>query len=303
MDQRRWGIVLIAVVLLGLFVTSNLRDRTIDGVAVAEPVPGPPQIGDCVTAAFDPQPPEFVAPEGIGQVRLTAPETAPCTDSRYGEVIRIYSNKMPAAVVSDLEGQRDDCFRSGYEFVGVPLANLDTAELRWYPTVQVGATLIGPGDRQSAAGQQWMACVVHPREGEGQDSYKSTLRDAVSTGVGRDRLGLCTAGPSPISEPSSCRAPHVGQIIANGISGRAEHPRHQIMESCERLMIELTGSHLTADESLRLRIEVIDPETGVEPTENLVRPESGLMCLVETIGDRQLTGGLIGLGDRPIPWA
>lgn len=294
---------MIAVVVLGLFVISNLREREIDGVAVAEPVPGPPEIGDCVTTAFDPQSPEFVAPEGVGQVRLSAPETAPCSDSRYGEVIRIYSNKTPAVTVSELDVPMEECFRSGYEFVGVPLAELDTADLRWYPTVRVGATLIGPNDRQEAAGQRWVACVVHPWEGEGQDAYTSTLRDAVFSGVARDRLGMCTAGPDPGSGPSSCSAPHIEQIIANGTSGRMQHPRHQILESCERLMIELTGSHLTADVGLRLRIEVMIPETGIDSTENLVQPESALMCIVEAVGDRQLAGGLFGLGDRPIPWA
>lgn len=310
-EQRRWGLVLIAVVLLGVFVTSNLRPRVITGVPRAEPVPDPPAVGDCVNTPFD-EMVQVVDPDGSTEEQVL--DIGACAEVRYGEVALVIDHPdHPRPGTGNEYDNENDCWAAASEYLGIKDPSDDPATGHpWVPVLLNGGTLAGPDRRQRSAGQDWIACVVYPRRAFGTStddgwddqttaSYRRTLRDAVDTGVQRDRLGICT--DDYLDTWTACDGSHRRQFIAT--SAIADEPvnRTSLQRSCADQIRLLTGVvDLSLDDELGAHIEVTGDEG--EPIDDAVVPAgSGVTCLLESTGSRMLGGGMIGLGERPIPWA
>jgi len=165
-----------------------------------------------------------------------------------------------------------------------------------------------PTARQQAAGAKWLACVTYlvdqPLIGERSIvHYQGTLRDAVSTGVGRDYLGSCpTEADWNRASSFSCARPHDGEIF--GYSGSTQDvARATLISSCAKLAEQTTKNpDLLADGRLIVSVQATDDEG--QPIKGATIPKgSTAQCGVVATGDQLLQGSLIAIGTDPIPWA
>ena len=135
-------------------------------------------------------------------------------------------------------------------------------------------------------------------------AYRDSLRDAQSTGAGRDYLGFCpTQAHWNELTSSSCRKPHHGEIF--GVGGDLSHEvaRTTLTSSCEKLVSQVTkNDHFADADHLMVDVQVIDMN-GTTVTGPMIPMNSNLQCGVVAAGRRMLQGSLIAIGDEPLPWA
>ncbi|MDQ2847976.1 MAG: hypothetical protein M3Y77_16860 [Actinomycetota bacterium] len=203
----------------------------------------------------------------------------------------------------------DACYKATGRFAG-----LDESGERsllfgyWSSSTFLPAVPLTPTARQRAAGQQWLACATYLTDlsDVGRTSpigYQGSLRNAESTGGGRDYLGYCPDKPDWNEATSmSCRSPHHGEIF--GIGGLSHDvARATLTSSCVQLVEQVTKSpDLVRDGQLIVDVQVTDMK-GKTLNGVTIPKGSNLQCGVVTGGGRMLQGSLIAIGTEPIPWA
>lgn len=314
-DRRRVGLLVVVLGLLAAVVVPNAIGRTIPGVALPVPVPGPPSAGDCVGQKFNPAWYMIVA----GPSRYRYPELAlgDCGQAHYGEVVSVIARPTKAKVVVDPGGgiSVDDnnieaCNETTANFLGLVDSAGKSAFLfdYWSYTIHPAVVPLTSTVRQRAAGQQWLACTVYlvnqpDVDGGSLIRYQGTLRDAESTGVGRDYLGYCpTEADWNQATSFSCPKPHHGEIFG---SGGLSHDvaRATLTSSCRKLVEQVTKNpDLVRDGRLIVEVQVTDMNGNTYKGATIPK-RSNLQCGVVTTGGRMLQGSLIAIGTEPIPWA
>uniref|UniRef100_UPI003B3AC733 hypothetical protein n=1 Tax=Nakamurella sp. TaxID=1869182 RepID=UPI003B3AC733 len=203
MTGLRWAAVVGAVVLLGgAVVWTAARPGSITGTAVAGPPPGPPAAGDCLL-----EDPWLADEAGRTSGPLPALRVAPCTGTRYGEVVSVGAGTDLTEMWDD--GSWQQCWNAIDSYLGLP-PSLGSNPDR-YPMSSASPTLIGPDERQQAAGQDWSACVVGmPPDGvsDAAGQLEGSLRGSWNTADGA-RFAMCLDDPGS-QEPVSCGGPHGG---------------------------------------------------------------------------------------------
>lgn len=305
---RGTGLVVLAAALT-LAVVPALGPRTVDGAAAAVPVDGPPAIGDCVSEPVELYP-------GYGNTTAAAyiyPQLAmaPCTDTRFAEVVMVIADPVQPQVTIEgssltiVDANQTRCETASAAYTGTS-ATIDVSGTRWSPVVTVQSSLSRPSPRQKAAGQHWIACLIsapgatYPEQAPAP--YDGTLRDAVTTGNARDRTGACPDGTDLDTgfAQGSCTRPHTGQLLATAALA-GDTPRAQLVQSCAAVSRRLIGlPDPTAQGALTTLLQV-GPQPGTT-TEDPVPAGRSVRCGVSAAGERTLSGGLIGLGTRPLPW-
>ena len=203
-DRRGLGLIVIGLVLLAAVVVPNAVGRSIPGVAEAVPVPGPPATGDCVAQKFDLG--WNMAGADPSQYRYPELTVGDCVGTHYGEVVSVIA--APTKVKFDVDpsgsnmsiddGNLSACYVAASRFIGAPADQRHPVILfnHWWLSTYPQVVLLTPTSRQRAAGQHWLACAVYLTDqsdsvGITLASYTGSLRNAESTGVGRDHLGTC----------------------------------------------------------------------------------------------------------------
>ncbi|MGI8415427.1 MAG: hypothetical protein ACR2P2_04315 [Nakamurella sp.] len=315
MDRRGVGLLVVVLGLLAAVVVPNAIGRTTPGVALAVPVPGPPSTGDCVGQKFDPawdmidaDPSKYRYPElALGD----------CSQGHYGEVVSVIARPTKPKVVVDPGGGTsiDDnnigtCYKTTANFLGLVDSAGKPAFLfgYWSYAIVPGVVPLKPTDRQQAAGAQWLACTVYlvnqpDVDGGSLIRYQGSLRDAVSTGIGRDNLSHCpTEADWNQATSFSCTKRHHGEIF--GIGGLSQDvARATLTLSCTKLVEQVTKNpDLVRDGRLIVDVQVTDMN-GNTLNGATIPKGSTLQCGVVTTGGRMLHGSLIAIGTKPIPWA
>ncbi len=317
--KRHWlgvGLVLLAVVTAA--VLPNIDGRPIAGQAQAVPVDGPPRVGDCL---LEPVPGFEVAYDSNGLPRYVTGRIEPCTKSRFGEVAGTLTGPLPLNQSEPEPGTtpgssiQQQCAISYLNYLG---ATVDTATMLlrpeftyWTPMINADVTFYAPTPRQRAAGQAWMACVVHPGFAfrEAQPPYDRSPRDG---GPLPGPFGACA---SMYSEPdgwmpAACDGPHPIELI--GMTAGPEDlegvTQRDLDATCRSLAARRTGiPNLSSHDGLKVSapaqhtaadaMDVAEEGLGDEGTLN-----RHAACIITATGSRELAGSLVGLGDRPIPW-
>ncbi|MEP6980028.1 MAG: hypothetical protein ABJA16_04615 [Nakamurella sp.] len=304
--QRGTGLVVL-VAAVALAVIPSWRPRAVDGTASAVPVAGPPAIGDCVSDPVEIYP-------GYGNTTgatYVYPQLgmAPCTGPRFAEVVTVIPTPAEPQVTVEgssltiVDANQNRCEAASPGYVGTT-AVIDVAGRRWSPVVSVQPSLSRPSPRQEAAGQHWLACLSSAPGAryleQAPAPYDGTLRDAIATGAVRDRIDACPVGTSLDTgfSPGGCTRAHTSQLLAVAADLTADTSREQLIQGCASTAATLTGlPDPTAQGELRIVAQV-----GPSPAADPVPAGSTVLCGVATAGERTLSGGLIGLGDRPLPW-
>lgn len=298
--QRGTGlVVLVAAALLAAIPAWG--PRTVDGAAAAVAMTGAPTVGACADAPVAAYP-SYGSATGNTYVYPRI-DLGPCTGTRFAEVVWIIADPAQPSVTTEGSAlniddpNQDRCAAAVAGYLGATSVTGPGGSI-WTPVAAAQPSLSRPSARQEAAGQNWLACLAsapgstYPEQEPAP--YDGTLLDAVATGTARDRLGACPAlrALGDGSAPGSCGRPHTTQLLAVSGELAVATPRARLARDCASVAATLTGrSDPTAAGALRI---VLDTDTV---------PIGGVAwCGVTTTGERTLSGGLIGLGDRALPW-
>ena len=286
MSGRRRGLALLVVALLGLLVLPSVLGRRVAGSAEAAPVPDQPSIGTCLESiSGGPDQSTVASPDSL--ITFPSAVVGACTGQLAGEVVSVDPAGSAAArvAVGDYMSDAGACDEQARRFIGLPATGTING-VTWTPRVAAGSQRIGPDGRQRAAGQHWSACVV---TGAGS-SYVGSLRSGFDDPAVQDVLGLCWAGRVSMNAALvSCSAPHRGQLLAAGTVS-APGTVASVDASCAGYARLVTGRTIGAADHLELAT------TG----EGFGSMQ--VFCSVTADTGRTLTGSLVGLGTRPLPW-
>ena len=315
-------------VLVTAIVMPNLAAQRVAGSPVAAPIPGPPAVGDCL---LDPTAASWL----YNRNPIYAPRRLqPCSGPRYGEVIAVITDgrspeRIAAATLTTThpmgQAPSDDptlrsCDAALNPYLGLPPGprgdGVDAVDGWTYTGLAIPAP-VGPDNRQSAAGQHWVACVViglDPDRHTGTASvylqrYVGSARRVYAIGRPPSAFALCVSKMilPQILQPAGCSRPHAVEVF--GVT--ETHSKHvtqaQLNASCGKLARRLTRMpDLTAGGRLAVTADSLhlDPYGGGQLGLSTAESESGFsICLATVFDTHLLKGALLGLGTRPVPWA
>jgi len=330
-DRRIAGLVLIGVVLLAAVVAPNMGVRNVPGTPEAAPVAGPPAVGDCVTDPVDPGWNLLEAQPGtpgvtVGTYAYPSLGMSPCGGRRYGEVVAVIPNpsKPVVTVTNDdnsnsstvVDPNLDTCYPAAGRYAGMAATGIrpEPTLKDWYPQLRFGSSASAPSKRQRAAGQHWLACFVYllpaggtAAEMEADERYDGSLRNALTTGKQRNRLGSCNAGDDLNPQngaPGDCDTVHLSEMFALGNTDSHPTSRAELQRSCRQLVQQLTRiPDITAVGPLTSQMQATD-DSGALIEKPQLPPNTNLTCgIIVTDPTRHLNGSLLALGGQRIPWA
>ncbi|AZI56921.1 hypothetical protein EH165_00780 [Nakamurella antarctica] len=294
-NQRRWGITVLIAALVGLATISVVGHalRPVPGTASAVSPPGPPSVGDCLST------PDFA--EGIafsestaGPIRVTQVlPLAPCSGPRFGEVFEL----LP--VLTGADRQRAVC--SGLDaFAGRSPA---VPGQEWSPASAVSVVATGPNDRQFAAGQRWVACVITAAlrgqwDGPSRQHFPA-IPSAFAACFGR-------VGPLRFAPLVDCNSPHRMEVLGRMPIIHTGQTQKDLDTTCQRWASKVTlMPEVTAGGLLSVRALVIDPQDSqevIDPASLAEGEKTFAMCIgFPSAEDRMLVGPLASLGSAPVP--
>jgi hypothetical protein len=302
MDRRLAGVVVRVLALVAVMTVPSIAGRRMAGSAIGIALPDPPQVGDCLLTPIA----RSSVPAGWPrEIPYVPGDFGTCDGPIAGEIVAVWKSQAEAldASRSRLGGP---CYRQAAAFAGLvrsgrsttlPGGQADTA-VAWKPTIGFVPYRIVPDQVEQNAGRTWTACLAVPTA---QTTYRGTLRDAYTTGSMSDAFALCWSGHDLDSPATTlpCDQPHPTELLATGwIMDRSTMPSASLNASC----LALAGSIMHTVDATRagaLSI-VVDPVTR----DGAIRPDAPLSvnCFVTSAGTQQLTGTVIGLGARPIPF-
>lgn len=325
--NRHWlGVVVVLLTLIVAVVVPNVDGRAVAGQGQAVPVDSPPQVGDCL---LDQVPGHEVAYDRNGQPRYVTGLIAPCTGNRFGEVAGILPDGLTNELTSPLspgpdasgpqkslvDSNMDQCSISFARYLSLPL-DATTMQLPlqftyWTPMVTAGFSFYTPTARQQAAGQSWVACVAHPSVFDSgvQPSYNRSVRD---DGPVPGPFAACATTYSQPDGwiPAPCDGPHRVEILGLTVSIGPDYldsaTQQDLDTTCQSLAAQRTG---ISDLPGVMNLQVSAPASHTTDSTGIAQEGLGntdshrnAACIITATGSTELTGSLVGLDDRPIPW-
>lgn len=301
---RRWaGVLTLAVVLLAAVVIPQVSGTRVAGTAHIAPAPaGPPAVGECLLQSV----PSDIA--ALNQKLIyPAVATGQCRGHRYGEVVAVIAsaNRVPASLS---DGGTEDpnmstCLNATTRYLGRP-ARLSLGG--GWETPSVTATLAaGPTLLQRSAGQNWIACIEYLNsEAPGHfhtNGYYGTTMHAFNTGLPPAEFATCLRTAAS-AEPAyaDCHQPHPAELFATA-AGSASTSRLLLTNTCTVLVSQYTRMPTVTNGQLTVEINVYDQSGTPVPDSAATVAGYTATCIAVPTQGRQLTGPLMGLGDKPVP--
>lgn len=310
--------------LLAVAVVPGVRPRTVAGIPSASPVPGPPTPGQCVLEPIDPSWNNPSAADRVGGGSATVSayprlRLGRCEGSRYGEVTTVTTTPAEPVMGVGSDGTFandptvDTCAPSASRYIGIGMTGTQRAPLPggWYPSQTIEAAATIPSIRQAASGQHWLACIaylgaspVNALAVADQERYDGSLRDAMSTGRHRNRIGTCAIGADltgGVLGLVGCTPAHRSELFAAGGSGTQSLKRTDLQQSCDQVAERMTGIRDLDAAGFTVEVQAI-ASTGVPVTAAAIPAGINVSCGVTARNGRTLNGSLLALGRQPIPW-
>lgn len=290
---------MVAALTLAL-VIPTLDGLRVAGVAAMIELPDEPRAGDCLLAT-----PTSESGTAGASTGLLGPTFASCEGRDVdGEVVAVVDG--PGSAPNDAAVGGMDCRRSALEYGGVVLTDGRPLSAGLYPSdviswnlaISIRAAVLVPSPLLHSAGQTWIACIAAPVNGV---PYQGQLAGAFNGGTLPSEFGVCVAErrPSVFIEPVPCKSPHFAEVISTAtVPGGGRTAVADIKSSCERIAARVIGrSDPTASGQLTAEAS-ITPAAG----QFLALPQPlDISCYISSV-TRPLSGTLVGLGGRPIPF-
>lgn len=301
MDRRIIGRLTLALALVAVLVVPRiLHPPEVDGVAVIEPAPPPPVVGNCigdVTVSY--------AFSRSGALTSDRPvEVVGCDQPHAAEIVQLADTLSP---VDDPAGAASAL----HDFIVACVADISLqgdAVNGWEPDLAITTSALGPDAQQLALGQRWAACAV----GVGTGVLDQPLADLGSANA-PPALGACAItvqGSAASIVRVDCTGPHTLEIFGRRtLDAGSTVGTDDLTRSCDDLVAEATGRPgLVGDTSVRIAVEVF-PGYGELNSGQVSLPlpadavTGWIVCSIRTTDDRELTASLRQIGDAPLPWA
>lgn len=276
MDKRFAGIVLIALMAIGIIVVPGVLGRAQSGSASpAVHVRAPLRTGQCL-APLD-------GPTELNTIVDLVPPV-PCTRAHSAEVILVgiidpatfprRPTVSDAAFTNGLLSQQ--CDLRAAKFLGWGTKNA-------LPRIQVSfySRLTVPGDLEWSLGQRWYACELMPGVLDYPISYTGSARNA-SIATPPSAFANCSDGPGLMA--MSCGQPHHAEQLTRTYTSKAG-----TAGDCTALVGKIIG---TADPTFHGQLAVLSRLAG-----------GAAECWITTTSNQALTATLINRGAGPLPWA
>lgn len=302
-QRRGAGIIVLAGLLVTLLGVAAVRDPRLPGNPTAAPVPAAPRVGDCIQ-----ENPHDRGSADLYRVKapLAALRSGDCSAPRFGEVVSMAPGYPDGSEVPNTAIEQ--CFQQAYSYLGLPAPPLP-AELPVGPAVSVWSVVVGPDDRQRAAGQDWSACVVFlpiSTDAAAPITIDHSLRGAWDRPEDSRLFGVCLAEVDSMI-PANCSWPHRFEVISLSLGDPAASPE-SVQSECTRDVVAALGSPAALD---RGEISVLVVPARPDPTGNklltgpaAVTAETGYVnnCMLSpTDPGKLLTASVRGLQDAPAP--
>jgi hypothetical protein len=299
MTRRHSGVVILILALIVVMVVPMVNGRRVAGSPIAIDFPAPPAVGDCVRPPL----PEATANNRTrGQIAVTAVRFGPCTGYVAGEVVSV-GDANSIATAPDSPYSRDRCSSDIAAYAGLQTSRRpDTiregsnSSIQWTPTFAGESLLIVPSSAERNAGQRWVACLAVPVV---QQPYQGSLRGGYTTGL-PDQFGLCWTAVDLSLKAAliPCSESHPAELLATGwIASRSALSIDEITASCVEVAAEVMKTpDPTHDGKVRVVLDAVRQGWAATPDAPLT-----VGCLLTSSDTHQLTGTVIGLGDRPVP--
>jgi hypothetical protein len=257
----------------------------------------PPRVGDCLDRLPDARSAlNFVPP-------VMAASTGPCASQNVGEIVFVARNvrSFPQKTENTLSQPATlACEPLIRAYLGWPAASFDGddgAGTRWRPWGALTYGLVGPDLQQYFAGQRWLSCVAFPKF----SPFRGSLAGSVRSGRAVDSYATCLISSSnPDVSAQSCSGAHQTEIFGwTSVSS----PPGDLVSECADLVSRVTGMvEPTANGLLQIQVRRADGGMTLSDSGSRMAGDR-LSCAVAVAGQWALTGSLIGIGDRPLPWS
>ncbi len=301
MDRRPVGVALVVVALAAVMVLPALPGLRSGGTAVPIALPSPPAVGNCAAAVF---PSTAATQENPPVIPVSAVLFGSCRGLIVGEVIAFWPDQQ-TLFEAPRSRRAGPCYQPLVDYAGLRVPGTSAypvpgprAEVSWRPTLSFQAYQLTPTDLEQRAGRYWAACLVVAGTG---GYYQGSLRDAYADDGLPSVFGSCwiREASGRLTSAGDCADAHAGQLLATGWTGGAGlPPADEVSGSCAQVAGALMG---TDDPTRGAQLAVVADRMDRLTTGYTGNPSS-IGCFVTTTGDRQLTGLVNGLGDRPVPF-
>jgi hypothetical protein len=301
-QRRGAGIIVLAALLVVLIVVAAVRDRRLPGEPTAAPVAAAPQVGDCIQEDPHGRDPDLYP----AKTPFAALRSGDCSAPRFGEVVSMAPGYPDGIEVPNTAIEQ--CFQQAYSYLGLPAPPLPL-ELPVGPAVSVWFVVVGPDDRQRAAGQDWSACVVFlpvSIDAAAPITVDHSLRGAWDRPEDSRLFGVCLNEVDSMI-PANCLWWHRFEVISFSPGDPAASPE-SVQSECTRDVVAALGSPAALD---RGEISVLVVPARPDPTGNrlltgpaAVTAETGYVnnCMLSpTDTGKLLTASVRGLQDAPAP--
>src|SRR4051794_10399119 len=215
MDRRWVRLLIIFLVVVAAIAVPSAGGKRIAGAARSAPVPAPPKAGDCLTA------PETDTWLQGGPAPYRSAALGPCVGQVYGEVVAVTPDRRQHHPASRSPGYGsvliDDpneapCLQTAARYIGLTVGADDNILIAsyWEPLGPLSASPSGPTERQIAAGQNWVACVVFVPDSSGRSvAYRGTLKKMFTLGTEPAAMAVCLdSADLSDAEITPCARPH-----------------------------------------------------------------------------------------------
>ena len=274
MDKRFLGVVLIALMAIGVVVVPGVLGRHLQGTpAPAVHVNAPLKVGECL-APLD-------APTELNTIVDVVP-TVPCTEAHSAEVVLVgyidpvaYPDRPTVADADFINGPlSQECDQRAAKFLGWGAKNpLPRIQVSFFTRLSI------PGTLEWSLGQRWYACELMPGVLDYPISYTGSAQDA-SLRTPPSAFANCSDGPG--QTPISCDQPHHAEQLT-------------------RTYTSSSGTSGNCPDLAGRIIDTPDPTFGGQLAV-LARVQGGASeCWVTTTSSRNLTATLINHGSGPLP--
>ncbi len=287
--------LLLVLALIAALALPVLAGKQVAGAPVAAEIDPPPAVGSCVRGIDRSDPDTAVRASAR---TLPVATVVKCSGDVSGEIISVTAAQRAPAVstLGDYEQANPGCRSQVEKYLGTAATTV-IAGVEWNLNIDVDVTTVGPNPRDRAAGRTWSACVLSAA----RQLYPATpLRSSWQSGTVPDAFGLCWAeNLIQHGVPTNCTSPHRTQQIGYGLVAQPSDSGTGIVSSASPDDV-VAGCRTLAATVLK----VADPTRGGALTVKVVDDTSGapfVQCAVAVVGTRELTGSLIGIGNRPLP--
>lgn len=297
---RLHGGILIAMTLLTVAIVPSIIGRRTAGFAQRVDVP---IVGDCLAdfawpTGDKPTIQGDVATQPGRSYLATSGGRVDCAQTGAGQVLSVAYDRPVATLDDQIALSSDSLCGSSLGAPGAVLGLPDWSyldshvEIAYYPAVFLRTRLVMPSLAAAQAGSKWVACIATRPD---DDTEPIIIPKTAPT----DLLGICYAQPQPEIDLDigdvPCSEPHLMQVIGRAHkagNGPADGDYERACAEYARLTIGPIGQTTIGRELLTAALN--DSAWSQGP---------GACVVVSSDRSRTLSGSVIGLEDRPLPWS